>query len=397
MKKTTTKAFILMVLLGILAFPMLVFAAEYNGITIDGQISDWDAIQKNQLAHEDWRYMALDQTAMVWDGDYVYIYMHEDGQEQSVTWSGANSNGMFVISTDLGANTNFQLVQRNNRVEITGVNGATIMYSKSDKAYEIAIPSSELGKCNQTISLSYFLGKELAGNVANLQGSGGGTFDGIVYDGLYGDWDYYPHELIQYSTDFSDNRGALYADGNTLYGHVFVASSQMHNLCTRLFKDIDIRVNGFDGTNKVLYLKLAQADAWGNLEVHDDRIQPAITNHVPGNYEYYLIREGSSEDHTNINDPQCEIFGKIKISVTDTNAQMEFAIDMTKLASHFNLPVNDLQLIEAHYENLGNEWISYGGTSTGPIAGIIACAVCALVGAFIFDKSVKKKQKEKVV
>ncbi len=54
------------------------------------------------------------------------------------------------------------------------------------------------------------------------------VYDGVVIDGIYGDWDAYPHSLIEYATPGTqvsepDAEGALYYADRRVFGHVSTA------------------------------------------------------------------------------------------------------------------------------------------------------------------------------
>ncbi len=359
-----------------------VMAADaYSGIAIDGIFDDWDSVSKIPVDNSGLDDPAIVDTAMVFDGDYVYIYISETGPSGHVTWSGPNRNGRFVIVTDLGKTTNFQITGDNNTgFYVAGVDGAQLSFAEG--RYEIAIPANQLAEYHNTISYGYYLGNLFVENVSNLNPdtSQDKTFKGVTYDGMYGDWTYYPHELIQYSEAFSDCNGALYTDGETLHGHVYCASTQMHNLCPQLFFPITLRFNHMNGDGKVIELKPVEADANGNAVLYDYMFRHNIYSTQEGTFEYYLWDNNASEDIKNVNDPNNPIYGRILVTVTATELNAEYFIDMDKMAAHFGLDVTDMQLIEAYYVRLGDEWISTAGTSTGPVAGLILTGMIAVVG-----------------
>ena len=94
--------------------------AVYEGITIDGSFKDWDAVARYNAAcpneaHKD----CLSKAAMVFDGDYVYIYL-KDGATGSAYGAGTHSNGRYSIKTDLGRELVFQLTQDG---QVNGIDG----------------------------------------------------------------------------------------------------------------------------------------------------------------------------------------------------------------------------------------------------------------------------------
>jgi len=61
----------------IMIIPAVSVSADpvYNGITIDGDFSDWDAVVKYDAeCPNEWHKNCLSQAAMVFDGDYAHIY-----------------------------------------------------------------------------------------------------------------------------------------------------------------------------------------------------------------------------------------------------------------------------------------------------------------------------------
>ncbi len=375
MRKRMAPKFLLVAMVAVFLFvtsDSVEAADAYAGITIDGVFTDWDSVEKVSVDNSSLDDPAITNTAMVFDGDFIYIYIEETGHSGHVTWSGPNRNGRFVIVTDLGKTTNFQITGDNNTgFYVAGVDGATLAFQGG--IYEIAIPVSEIAEYKETISYGYYLGNLFIENVANLHPdtTTDKSFNGIVYDGMYGDWTYYPHELIQYSDAFSDCNGALYLEENELFGHVYCASTQMHDLCPQLFFPIKLRFNHLNNDGKLIELKPVELDENNDAILYDELFSHSIYSYEEGVYEYYLWDNNASEDHKNINDSECPIYGKILLTVTATELNAEYVIDMDKMAAHFGLDVTDLQLIEAYYVRLGDEWISTAGTSTGPIVGMI--------------------------
>lgn len=328
--------------------------SAYKTITIDGNFSDWKAIAKTPVNNG-----SVIEAAMIFDGDWVYIYIKDEGNG-CATWSGAYSNGNFTILTDTGRNTVFKLGTN----YIGGVDGAEVIYSNNQ--YEIAIPASAVKQYNNTISFGYYMADEMIiKDVANLQG-GGGSFDGITYDGLYGDWDHYPHQLIQYATpgtqivDDGLSEGALYTTGTTLYGHVKYIR-QNNNI---VFQPFTLRFN--QDSTKEMNFRLISKDANGKYTGAN------ISNLAQGTYEFYLgdvngwqpeAYEGTGEEYP--------IYGSIYVTIGGYYQEMEFDVNLEKVAEKLGLDVNEMQVIQAQYINIGTEWVTSAGTSTGPVAGIV--------------------------
>ena len=346
----------------------------YHGITIDGNFSDWKSVAKTPVNNG-----SVIEAAMIFDGDWVYIYIKDEGNG-CATWSGAYSNGNFTILTDTGRNTVFKLGTN----YIGGVDGAEVIYSNHQ--YEIAIPASAVKQYNNTISFGYYMADEMIiKDVANLQGGGGGSFDGITYDGLYGDWDHYPHQLIQYATpgtqivDDGSSEGALYTAGTTLYGHVRYIRKN-NNI---VFEPFTLRFN--QDSSKEFNFCLISKDANGKYTA------AKISNLAEGTYEFYLgdmngwqpeAYEGTGEEYP--------VYGSIYVTIGSYYQEMEFAVNLEKVAEKLGLDVNEMQVIQAQYINIGTEWVTSAGTSTGPIAGIVLS--CGAVVCVLADRKRKMRK-----
>lgn len=340
--------------------------AVYEGIVVDGNFYDWDAVAKTTVDDD-----ALVETAMVFDGDYVYIYIKEK-YDGAATSSGENSNGKFTIYTDLGRNTTFKL----NKDSLDGIEGATVVHS--NKQYEIAIPVDAVKQYNETISFGYYMEEEmLIQDVANLQESSETKeFTGITYDGVYSDWDYYPHQLVQYSTSGGvgeDAEAALYLDDTTLYGHVL---STLH-MNEKEFQPFTIRFNEDDET--AIGFRLVAVDEDGNID-----FDAKLDGLDAGTYEYYLWDLESGSTATNIYEEGAPVFGKIYLTVNKTadgtaiSDEAEYQIDLEKVAAYLDLEVSDMKMIQANYINIGSEWVTIAGTSSGAVMGISLCGLSVL-------------------
>lgn len=344
----------------------------YEGITVDGTFTDWKAVAKNHYDNS-----AVTDVAMVFDGDYVYVYLKETS-DGALTWSGECANGKFTIYTDTGRNTTFKV----NTNSIEGIDGATLKHSNNQ--YEISIPASAIRQYNETISLGYYMaGSMLVSDVANLQEdtSTDKSFKGISYDGKFGDWNYYPHDLVQYSTPGAvggDAEAALYTSGSTLFGHV---RSALH-LNEAEFQPFTVRLNENEATS--MNFRLVTVDSNGNFNMNPD-----LRNLGNGAYEYYLWDLNSGSSAKNINDADAPVYGRLTLDVSASCDEIEYIVDLDKLTKHYNMDIKDSKMIQANYINIGNEWVSIAGTSTNPFLGIILC-ISVVAGFWYINK---RKQK----
>ena len=350
----------------------------YDGIVIDGEFHDWDAVTKHDAREIDNGNGRnnLDSVAMVWDGDMVYIYIKES-PGGSASEAGTAGNGRFSITSDLGNETMFQL---NADGTVSGVNGATAAHVGDQ--WEIGIPASELPKYLESLSFGLYQQEPFVEDVVNLQDSDpGGTFEGIVYDGEYSDWDYYPHTRIDYSTagtgqDLLDASGALWFDGDhTLFGHFYSELPQHVQMgISELTHGITFRFN--DG-EFIFWPRLL-----GGTE-DDTDWNPDFDSLPDGSYEFLMAnQQGWSDWQGNA------VYGKMIVTKTGDKIECEFYLDLEVLAELFGCDASDLKMIEAQFGRLGDEWVTAAGASSGAYLGIgLSIAVVACVLLF------KKKKK----
>jgi uncharacterized protein (TIGR04145 family) len=375
----------------------------YGGIVIDGDFEDWDAVTCVEAycpEESNHSYNCLAYAACVFDGDYLYIYL-QDGANGSAAGAGVHSNGRYAITTDMGRELVFRLSTQNGGTA-KGVKGAEVAYF--GKEWEIAIPVSELPLYKESLTFGLYQVEPFLTDITNLQNEDGlgtaGEFTGIVYDGLYGDWDAYPHTLIQYATsgtqtNHPDGEGALYADGSILYGHV-LSSMDAHLLEQggEFASGVSICFNGdraYNGDKTWnLYPKLVAVDASGTIDWN------AATKNLPsGTYEFYIL-DGRGEYNTKLQTNLTDLaeydqpLGKMTITVGEENDEMEFYIDLeqaAKFLSHYSkrtIEANDFKLIEAQFGRIGQEYISTAGTSSGPYLGVATCM--AFVGLILLKR-----------
>lgn len=381
------------------------FAAEYQGITIDGDFSDWDAVPKTQVEDSELR-----EVAFVFDGDYVYAYI-QSKLNYSLSMAGPSHNGRFAITTDLGNVLSFQIMNSAYRPVVNGVDNAEVMHSDlmwgaDSYSYEIAIPASELPAYLETLSFGYYLGTTFVSDVANLQGSGsGGSFDGICYDGFFDDWEYYPHTQLGYSTSgtqFSnvDAMGALYADESSLYGHVYT-THPLHRGGQDLLQGITIGVNTLSRpkSGKTFLPQLVMVEEDGTIHYDTD------FGYLPrGTYEFYMIDTMGWKNADNINqweDPTDwryhtnRVYGRMILEIGASKDQIEFEIYLDVLAEKFHREPQELQSFCARFGRFGQQWFGCAGTSTGAWLGIAICIVT--VGIVLLKKRYFAKKNKNVV
>lgn len=360
----------------------------YNGITIDGRFKDWDAVTKYDAGcpNEEHKY-CIEKTAMVFDGDYVYIYI-KDGNAGSAFGAGSHSNGRYSIKTDLGNELVFQLTQDGG---ISGVENAECIHV--GKQWEIAIPKADLPAYNNTLSFGLYLTDPFVTDVYNLDGSTGkDTNIDIAYDGLYGDWNNYPHTTIEYATagtqqDRTDAKGALYCVGSTLYGHVVTtmpehlaeAGGEFMNAVTILFNN---------NWSQVFYPRMETVAEDGSINWNTPKGGMA-----DGTYEFYLFSTDAWHNSPSIYDANDidKWYGKMIVTIKDGKDECEFYLNLEKVAEKLNCDASDFKRIDAQFGRLGQQWITTAGASSGAWLGLI---LCVGVTAAVLVRQKKKSDRQ---
>ncbi len=80
----------------------------------------------------------------------------------------------------------------------------------------------------------------------------------------------------------------------------------------------------------------------------------------------------------------------MKISLDGTVDEMEFAIDLAKVAEYIGCDASDFKTIHARFGRIGDEWVQTAGTPTGPVLGLALC-FATVGGAYAADRKKKKK------
>ena len=63
------------------------------------------------------------------------------------------------------------------------------------------------------------------------------------------------------------------------------------------------------------------------------------------------------------------------------DTELEYEIDLEKLSSYistsnstpYEMSVTDMKTIQAKYQNIGDQWVTIAGTSSGPVVGVVLC------------------------
>jgi hypothetical protein len=360
--------------------------AVYTGINIDGDFSDWNAVTKTEMTEPTDYNGQVQNVAWRVEEDYVYIYMDSpvggDGTNpESATWSGTHGNGKFAITTDLGRTLQLQVTKDG---AVSGMDDVQVVHSGSQ--WEIAVPVSSLPKNNGGINFGYYLQDPvLSGTIPGKEVTA--QHVDITYDGNYGDWDDVKHTEIEYTTagtqeNVPDGEAAGYGDGETYFGHCETVlpahlSGQGHGFTT----GVTVAANFNPDPNQPwlapessIQMRLATVDSNGNINWN-----PQKEGMENGTYEYYIFDIscwGSSKNINELYDADV-MYGKAYVTLTDTKQDMEWYMDMNKYANKLGMSPNDIKTVSTQYINIGDEWVTTAGTSTGPVGSIALIAASA--------------------
>lgn len=357
--------------------------AVYDGIGLDGNFNDWNAVTKYDLKEPEGDHN-VESVAWVIDSDrgYVYIYIKDDGNN-SATWAGPNHNGKFEILTDLG---NRMLIQLTQDGAVVAANGYDAVHQGSQ--WEIAIPISELPANTGGLSFGLYMEE------SSLSGYGDtgeiGSPVGITYDGSSDDWTYYPSTLIHYATPGTqevvvDGEAKQYNDqSENIYGYCTTQMpSHLNERGGEYTQAVSVLVN--NDWSHALGMRLVTVDASGNIDWNPQR--QGLEN---GSYEYYIFPLEAWGSSKNINElvgaDVC--YGKATINITDTQQEMEWYVNTVKLAERYGIDATDVKTVSTQYGRIGQQLVTCAGTSTGPWGGATMCLLCAAVPFVIKKKFV---------
>lgn len=375
----------------------------YTGIVIDGGFADWDAVPK---------YPANDPTgnvqnvAIVWAGEWIYLYIEVGANPEAINWSGNNSTGNFVIVTDLGKE--LLLKPRyyvNNDISVVdGIDGAEMEcdcaelgWGSSNYHYEIAVPSGLLPEYMESISFGHYLVDPYVKGVTDMLGSSvdpDKQFNGIVFDGEYLDWKYYPHTVIQYAGGgtheyVEDASGALYNNGDGyVYGHTVTTTQAHQNQALGGMWQFYMSVNDTNHVDLTTTLMCAGPDGKLHFATEADYAQNMAD--IGSVHKYYIVDTSYTGPKENITLDELiatgQFYGEAYVTKSPSQWDIEYKVDVEMLAKKAGLNnASDVKTINAQFHQLGYKWVTAGGTSTGALLGIFLC-LATVSGTYFFKK-----------
>lgn len=363
----------------------------YKGIVIDGKFDDWNAVTKYDAKCPNTDHPnCLESTAVVFDGDYVYIYI-KDGPGGDASGAGTHSNGNWAITTDLGRTLMLKL---NKDGSVTS-KAAGIQSIHVGSQWEIAVPASELPNYKKSINWGlYGVDKDslepFVTNVSNLNGNPGpaGEEDPIAIDGNYGDWDNYPTTYYEHATngnqgDVIDSETSITSVGKTLYQ--YVTTEMPEHIMERgggFTSGITVRLNQND--NYRFSPRFVAVDSQGNINWN-----PQLSGLASGTYSFELVDSqgrGDSPTLAELEKYGNAHYGTMIITIgEDGKDSCEYSLDLEKVANKFGLNADDITMVETNFGRLGNQWARITGASSGPWTGAgIAAGIAAI--AYIINR-----------
>lgn len=179
---------------------------------------------------------------------------------------------------------------------------------------------------------------------------------GLQIDGLYDDWKDIPKTEITYTSNNAkcNHYGQLFTDGERLYAH-FQANELYES-----YMQIQIWNLTINGQTFALQILPANSDgsiAWGT------------------NYQ-------SKGNHTNLkvyigyyNECDSEVVYTVydeKHAADTPGDEIEFSLSMKRLSEITGIPQDQMGTITISNPNLGGQGVTIAGSSTGPVAGVVA-------------------------
>lgn len=354
--------------------------STYEGIVIDGKFDDWNAVKKEDAKCPNSQHpYCLESTAMVFDGDYVYIYI-KDGSAGDASGAGTHSNGKWAITTDLGRQLLFTL--NPDGTVSTPAEGVECIHVGSQ--WEISVPASQLPNYKNSINWGLYGVDEdsyapFVTGVTNLNGSSGTAGDKaeIEIDGQYGDWDNYPSGYYEYTTngnqtEIIDSQTSITSVGKTLYQYVTTKFPEhLNEAGGEMTQAITIRLNQND--NYRFYPRVIAVDDQGTINW-----DPQRSGLAPGTYRFELVDTQGWHGCKTMDDLDAwekdgnnAHYGTMYVTVgEDGTDSCEYSLDLEKVAKKFGLKAEDINLVESNFGRLGKQWISTAGASSGPLLGV---------------------------
>lgn len=212
---------------------------------------------------------------------------------------------------------------------------------------------------------------------------------GIDIDGSYMDWTYYPHSAIQHDEYAEYVKGALYNNGNGyVYGHTVTLMPAHQNKELGGMRQFYISVNGTNHAD--LNAVLISAGYDGRLHFSTAADYAANMNDIGNAHKYYIVDAGyiGLKENMAIDELAAEgqLFGVAYVTKFPSQWDMEYMVNVEMLAKKAGLNgASDVKTISAQFRQLGSQWVTTAGASTGGALGVLLC-IAAVPGIYHLTK-----------
>lgn len=209
-------------------------------------------------------------------------------------------------------------------------------------------------------------------------------------DADYSEWVDVPHTIIEYNTwdEYDDALSALYSQDGYCYFHVY--SPMPAHLAEgggEFTSGITVLFN--NDYNTAFYPRFVLVDDAGNLTW-----DPQLVGLPHGTYHFYLCSTDAWHTSTNIDELNNMdlIYGEAYITLAENRDDMEWRLDLNKVANKFGVSSDELKTIAVQYSRLGQQWTISAGTPTGSAVSVILCFTASIIGIISYSTVIATKK-----
>lgn len=196
-------------------------------------------------------------------------------------------------------------------------------------------------------------------------------------DGDYSEWSDVPHTVVEYNTwdEYEDGLSAIYSTGGYCYFHIYSPMpAHLNEGGGEFTSGISVLFNDNWGTG--FYPRFITVDDSGNIDWY-----PQLSNLSNGTYHLYVVSSdawGTSSNISDLNDMD-QIYGDAFFTIADGRDDMEWRLDLAKVAQKLNMDEDEMGTISVQYSRIGQQWTITTGTPTGTAIGITLCFITLAV------------------
>lgn len=383
------------IIIMVLLSSMNVFAGD---IVIDGHYNDWDEDSMDAVGGR-----FFSKVDMVVDDGMLYIYGKETGRnpwENYFSYSSpkiiTNDGKEFDIALSAGGSINgvTQIVARK-AIGYSEIKGAETFRNLDDVyKFEVKIPLGEYCDVKSVIlNVDYNTPKEFIPKYPNSKDETGNSTekptkpeeenttieditsdsDTIIIDGIFTDWESYPHVLDtnwnmpeEQRTEENCRTVGLVADDEYIYVHVKMISGWYDPFNSNFFnvtaggKTIDVYLFTENGT-------------------------PISQANLPSGTHNFIIRYNNGTPGM---PDSTQIVGAEAVFVRKDHQpdEIEIKLPFDMFEKVYGIKREDIKEINVKNPNLFNQGITIAGSSTAPYIGIAICLIVATGSTVVYKK-----------